>query len=244
VALALYNLVYWPYLLLSCAVLFWPALLLFVVTAPFDAKRRLLRRYTARWGAHYLTWAPGAGVRVQGLERVPASSCIFVANHQSMCDILALYATHLEFAWVSKIENFYAPFMGWNMWLNGYVALRRGHLGSIRRMLRACEKMLATGQSLCVFPEGTRSPDGNLIGFYRGAFWLAARANVPIVPLVLEGTREVLPKGKWRVTPRIVDLHVLAPVRPEEAQHDSRRLRDLVKQRMADELQRIRRGAG
>lgn len=239
--LALYNALYWPYVLLSCAVLFVPALLLFVLTAWWDPKRRWLRRYTTYWGAHYLTWAPFAGVRVHGRERAQAlPSCIYVVNHQSMCDILAVYGTHLELAWVSKIENFYAPFLGWNMWLNGYVALRRGHLGSIRRMLRRSERMLRNGQALCVFPEGTRSPDGQLIPFYRGAFWLAVRAGVPIVPLVIDGTQEIIAKHRVRIVPLVVDLHVLPPIYPSEANGDSRVLRDLVRQRMADELTRMR----
>jgi 1-acyl-sn-glycerol-3-phosphate acyltransferase len=65
------------------------------------------------------------------------------------------------------------------MWLNGYVPLRRGHLPSIRRMLRKSEAELRAGASLCVFPEGTRSRDGELKAFYRGAFWIAVRAGVP-----------------------------------------------------------------
>jgi 1-acyl-sn-glycerol-3-phosphate acyltransferase len=240
-ALAIYNAIYWPYLMLSCAVLFVPALLLFLLTFWWDPKRRWLRRYTTYWGAHYLTWAPFAGVRVAGREHLQGvSGCIYVVNHQSMCDILAVYGTYLDLAWVSKIENFYAPFLGWNMWLNGYVALRRGHLPSIRRMLRRSEGMLRSGQALCVFPEGTRSPDGQLIPFYRGAFWLAARAGVPIVPLVVDGTQEVIAKHRARIVPLMVDVHVLPPIYPVETGGDSHALRDLVRQRMAEELARMR----
>ncbi len=240
--IALYNALYWPYLLLSCAVLFVPALGLFLLTAWWDPKRRWLRRYTTYWGAHYLAGAPFAGVKVSGREQLGGlRGCIYVVNHQSMCDILAVYGTYLDLVWVSKIENFYAPFLGWNMWLNGYVALRRGHLGSIRRMLRRSEQMLRSGQNLCVFPEGTRSPDGQLIGFYRGAFWLAVRANVPVVPLVINGTREVLAKHRGWLRPLVVDVQVLPPIWPEQAGGDSHALRDLVKSRMADELVRLRR---
>lgn len=239
--LAVYNAFYWPYLVFSCMVLFVPALALFLLTVWWDPKRRWLRRYTTYWGAHYLTWAPFAGVKVRGREHLKGvSGCIYVVNHQSMCDILAVYGTYLDLAWVSKIENFYAPFLGWNMWLNGYVALRRGHLGSIRKMLRRSEQMLRSGQALCVFPEGTRSPDGQLIPFHRGAFWLAARAGVPIVPLVIDGTQEVIAKHSARIVPLCVDVHVLPPISAHEARGDSRVLRDLVRARMAEELARMR----
>jgi 1-acyl-sn-glycerol-3-phosphate acyltransferase len=107
-------------------------------------------------------------------------------------------------------------------------------------MLRKSEKMLRSGQALCVFPEGTRSPDGQLIPFYRGAFWLAARAGVPIVPLVIDGTQEVIAKHRARIVPLQVDVHILPPVHGKEVDGDSHRLRDLVRERMAEELVRMR----
>lgn len=239
--LALFNLLYWPYLLVSCTVLFFPALLLWLFTF-WDPKRRWLAKYTSYWGAHYLAWAPFASVRVEGLEHAkPERPCVYVVNHQSMVDILAVFATHLPYLWVSKVENFYAPFLGWNMWLNGYVPIKRGFLPSILRMVRSCLKKLADGHSLCVFPEGTRSPDGNLINFYRGAFWVATKRGVPIVPIIVEGTGAVLPKRGLQIRPQTTLVRVLPAIEPAEAGFDDRRLRDLVHARMADELMQIRR---
>jgi 1-acyl-sn-glycerol-3-phosphate acyltransferase len=241
VGLALYNAVYWPYLLTSCAVLFFPALVLWALTF-WDPKRRWLSRFTSLWGAHYLAWAPFASVKVEGLEHVdPARPCVYVVNHQSMVDILAVFATQLPYKWVSKVENFYAPFLGWNMWLNGYVPLKRGYLPSILRMVRSCLQKLEAGHSLCVFPEGTRSPDGNLIEFYRGAFWVAARKRVPIVPIMVEGTGAILRKKSLQIRPQQTLVRVLAAIDPEQVGYDDRKLRDLVRARMADELVAIRR---
>lgn len=240
-ALAAYNALYWPYLLTSCAVLFWPALGLFVLTTGWDKKRRLLHAYTSLWGSHYLAWAPFAGVRVHGRDRVEGRGpCVFVSNHLSMVDILAVFALRLPFLWVSKIENFYVPFLGWNMALNGYVPLRRGHLPSILRMLRTCNAKLRAGHSLFVFPEGTRSPDGELKAFHRGAFWIAARNGVPIVPVVISGTERVLAKRSFRIVPQLVNVQILDPVDPASVGYDSHRLRDLVHARMAAELGRMR----
>jgi 1-acyl-sn-glycerol-3-phosphate acyltransferase len=236
-----FNAFFWPYLVGSSVVLFFPALLIFLATAPFDPRRRLLGKFTAEWAAHYLERAPFASVTVKGQEHVDASrTVIYVSNHQSMVDTLAVFSVRAPALWVSKVENFYAPFLGWNMALNRYIALKRGYLPSIMRMYRTCLRRLAAGDSLMVFPEGTRSLDGNLREFYRGAFALSTRARVPIVPIVLEGTGEVLKKGSASITPTHVDVTVLPAIDPAEVYYDSRRLCGRVREAMAAELARIR----
>jgi 1-acyl-sn-glycerol-3-phosphate acyltransferase len=240
VGLTVYNLLYWPYLLSSCAVLFVPALLLFLVTF-WDPRRRALLLYTSRWGAHYLSRAPYAGVSVRGKDKLRGiGACVYVSNHQSMVDILAAFATHLPYMWISKKENFYVPFLGWNMWLSGYVPLKRGRLRSILGMVRLSLKKLSAGNSLFVFPEGTRSLDGNLRTFHRGAFWLAARNRVPIVPIVIEGTDRILPKGSFHIAPQPVVVSILDPVDPSVTAFDDRALCVEVRKRMAAELARLR----
>jgi 1-acyl-sn-glycerol-3-phosphate acyltransferase len=117
-----------------------------------------------------------------------------VANHQSFLDILILFRLFRHFKWVSKAEMFRIPCIGWNMSLNRYVKLRRGSPESIAHMMAACEKHLAQGSSIMIFPEGTRSEDGRLRSFKHGAFTLARNANVPLLPIVVEGTAHALPK--------------------------------------------------
>jgi 1-acyl-sn-glycerol-3-phosphate acyltransferase len=240
IGLRVYNALYWPYLVLTCVAFFPVAVAIWLLTL-WDRKKRLLHTFTSFWGAHYLAWAPFASVRVEGRELgLRAGPCIYVSNHQSMVDILAAFATYLPYRWVSKRANFFAPFLGWNMWLNGYVPLRRGHLPSIRRMLRRCEAELGAGNSLFVFPEGTRSDDGELKAFYRGAFWLAARKGVPVVPVVIEGTRGILPKRTLLIRPQAVVVRVLPPVDARPFGHDDRRLRQLVRDQMASALSELR----
>jgi 1-acyl-sn-glycerol-3-phosphate acyltransferase len=238
--LRVYNALYWPYLIGTCVLFFVPAVAIWLLTL-WDPKKRALHLFTSFWGAHYLAWAPYASVRVENRERaLAAAPCIYVSNHQSMVDILAAFATYLPYRWVSKRANFFAPFLGWTMWLNGYVPLRRGHLPSIRRMLRRCEAELKTGNSLFVFPEGTRSPDGELRSFYRGAFWLAARNGVPVVPIVIQGTREILPKRSILIRPQEVVVRVLPAIDARPYGGDDRRLRDDVRLAMAAGLSALR----
>ncbi len=231
--LALYNALYWPYLLSSLVVYFVPALLLWLLTVAWDPKRRVLGAYTRWWGAHYLGWAPYAGLRVRGEQHLAKTThAIYVSNHLSMVDILALYALPRPFLWVSKVENFHVPFLGWNMKLNRYVPLRRGHLPSILRMYRTCLRRLEEGFSLCLFPEGTRSETGLMRHFYPGAFRLAMRAGVPIVPVVLEGTERVIAKKRLQIHPEPVTLQILEPVHPSAFGGDWRRFADEVRRRM------------
>ncbi len=235
--LALYNALYWPYMLTSIVAYFGPALVLWVLSA-FDSKKRVLGAYTRWWGAHYLGWAPFAGLRVQGeAELGQTTHAIYVSNHLSMVDILALYAIPRPFLWVSKAENFLVPFLGWNMHLNGYIPLKRGHLPSIARMYRTCLRRLGEGFSLCLFPEGTRSDTGKMRPFFPGAFRMAVRAGVPIVPVVLEGSDRVIPKKRLQISPQPVTLRILSPVHPRDCGGDWRKLRDVVRARM-EEAQR------
>jgi 1-acyl-sn-glycerol-3-phosphate acyltransferase len=238
---AIYNALYWPYLLVSVVAYFFPALVLFLLTALWDPRRRVLGAYTRWWGAHYLGWAPFAGLRVLGEHNLNGvTHAIYVANHLSMVDILALYAVPRPFLWVSKVENFYVPFLGWNMRLNRYIPLKRGHLPSIMRMYRTCLARLAEGFSLGLFPEGTRSETGEMRAFYPGAFRMSVRSGVPIVPVVLEGTDRVIPKKRLQIRPELVTLSLLPPIYPDEAGGDYRKLRDLVRRRMQEAQAELR----
>jgi 1-acyl-sn-glycerol-3-phosphate acyltransferase len=242
-ALAAFNAVFWPYLFGTTALTLVPTLGLYALSV-FDKKKTLLRRFTEEWGAHYLERAPGAGVTVIGREKIDASRpAIYAANHQSMCDILAIMSARLPALWVSKVENFYAPFLGLNMYLNGYIPVRRGYLPSIMKMVRLCLKKLEHGESLIVFPEGTRSDDGNLKPFFRGAFVLSCRSKAPIVPIILSGTggtTGVLRKGSMTVRPQHVVVKILDPIDPALVGYDSRKLRDLVRSVMENEIAKSR----
>ncbi len=191
----LLSLGFWIFLTLSSIALYPIALCIWALTAPFDPKCRLLHRFTCFWASLYTWFNPVWRVRIEGRDRIRRGAAyVMVANHQSLLDILVLFRLFTHFKWVSKIENFWVPFVGWNMSLNRYIKLRRGDPASVEQMLHACEVTLAQGNSIMMFPEGTRSPDGRLREFKHGAFTLAHKARRPLLPIVVEGTAHALPK--------------------------------------------------
>ncbi len=204
--------VFWAFLVVSSILLFPVALLIWLLTAPFDRRLVVLHRFTCFWASLYTWFNPAWPVRVQGRERIrPRTTYVMVANHQSLLDILVLFRLFTHFKWVSKTENFWLPFVGWNMLLNRYIRLTRGKAQSVRYMLNACEKTLGRGSSIMMFPEGTRSPNGQLRDFKPGAFELAKRAQRPILPIVITGTANALPKrgfvlqGRHRIRIQLLD---------------------------------------
>ncbi len=182
-------------IMITCAVLFFPALLIWLVTLPFDKKKRLLHIYTCFWGALYTWIFPSWRVHVSGRKNFRKNTTyIVVSNHQSQLDILLAFNLFRHFKWVSKAEIFRLPFIGWNMYFNRYIRLIRGDRESIEKMMAASEERLLEGSSVYFFPEGTRSHDGKVKKFKPGAFILAHKLKLPIIPIAISGTCIALPK--------------------------------------------------
>jgi 1-acyl-sn-glycerol-3-phosphate acyltransferase len=194
--LRVFSVVFWGFVGVSSAALFPVAVLLWAATVAFDRRLLALHRFTCWWASLYTRLNPAWPVRIEGREHIArGATYMLVANHQSFLDILVLFRLFAHFKWVSKIEMFRIPCIGWNMTLNRYVKLKRGDKQSVAEMMQACERLLAEGNSIMMFPEGTRSADGRLKAFKPGAFALALAARVPIVPIVIEGTARALPKS-------------------------------------------------
>lgn len=171
------------------------ALLIRLVTYPFDRRLRLLHLFTCFWASLYTWIMPPWRIRIEGRENVRKNATyMVVSNHQSQLDILVAFRLFFHYKWVSKIEMFRVPLIGWNMVLNRYIKLKRGDRESIEQMMNDCEERLAEGSSVFFFPEGTRSPDGAVKTFKMGAFQLAKKMKIPILPIVISGTNKALPK--------------------------------------------------
>lgn len=233
------SLLFWLFMVCSSLLLFPVALLIWLATVAFDEKLVVLHRFTCFWASLYTWLNPAWRVRVEGCEKIrPGTAYVMVANHQSLLDILVLFRLFVHFKWVSKIENFRVPAIGWNMSLNRYIKLRRGDPQSIERMMQACERTLAAGSSVMMFPEGTRSADGQLRPFKHGAFTLAQRTRAPVLPIVVHGTAQALPKrgfvlqGRHDIRIRVLDEIPYAAF----ADCSVEALTDRVRQRIALEL--------
>jgi 1-acyl-sn-glycerol-3-phosphate acyltransferase len=220
------SVLFWAFLAVTSIGLFPIAVLVWALTAPFDRRKRALHQFTCFWASLYTWFNPVWRVHVEGREKIrPGVAYVMVANHQSLLDILVMFRLFAHFKWVSKIENFRVPFIGWNMVLNGYVKLRRGNTQSIGEMMSACSRLLDEGNSIMMFPEGTRSPDGKLRAFKHGAFTLAQGSGCPILPILVEGTANALPKrgfvlrGRHAISLRVLDEipHEKLTDRPVEA---------------------------
>ncbi len=206
------SLLFWTFLTVSSILLFPVAVLIWAVTVAFDRRLVLLHRFTCFWASLYTWLNPAWPVTVEGREKIRDDRAyVIVANHQSLIDIFVLFRIFRHFKWVSKIENFRVPCIGWNMRLNRYIELRRGDHESVLRMMQACERTLAEGSSIMMFPEGTRSQDGRLRAFKPGAFSLALSTRSPLLPILLEGTGNALPKrgfvlrGRHPIRLRVLD---------------------------------------
>ncbi len=192
---AIYSCVFWAFLSLSSIAMFPVAVLTWAITAPFDKRLFYLHRVTCFWASLYTWLNPAWPVSVTGRDEIDESeACVFVANHLSLVDILVMFRIFRHFKWVSKVENFRVPFIGWNMRLNRYIALTRGDRSSVVQMMRECERTLSEGNSVMMFPEGTRSPSGRMRQFKTGAFEIALKTRSPVHPIVLKGTSDALPK--------------------------------------------------
>jgi 1-acyl-sn-glycerol-3-phosphate acyltransferase len=166
---------------------------------------RLQHYCMRRWSRDNL-WLSRARVEIAGLEHIDLNRPqIFVANHSGLHDILSL-AAHLpiQFRWIAKKSLFSVPFMGWHMRRSGYIAIDRENPRSAAKSIIEAAREIAGGVSAIAFPEGTRSRTGELGSFHSGAFSLALRAGVPLVPITLDGSYRVIVPKTLRVNPGTV----------------------------------------
>lgn len=137
---------------------------------------------------------------------------VVVSNHESNADPFLISHLPWDMRWIAKEEIFKMPLLGLLMRASGDIKLKRGDKGSVGEMFEACLDTLRAGMSIMMFPEGTRSKDGNLLPFKDGAFDLAIRAQVPVLPLALTGTRDCMRKGALALGRARAKVRILDPI--------------------------------
>lgn len=228
-----------------CTAVFWLVFLVFapleflvgvgllLVMLPFDPNRRALHAFICRWTFLYLRIFPTWRIRVTGRELLPRGPAVLVVNHQSMADVVAVMGLHHPFKFVSKASLFKLPLVGWTMRMLRYVSLERGKPRSTHRMMEACRHWLRRGEAVLLFPEGTYSMGSKMLPFKRGAFLLAIEEKVPLVPVALSGTAELVEgDGPWMNPRANIRLTVLPPIPPAELGEDADALSQLVRERL------------
>lgn len=236
------NIIYTLYFFGSSFLLFFVNVLITAVTAPFDRNRRAPHMFSCWWGYHYIQVVPTWKCRFEGVEHIEkGKTYVHISNHQSYFDIMVLYGLFRFFKWVSKEEIFKIPIVGWNMYLNQYIMLRRGDLKSIKEMMATCHKWLKRGASILIFPEGTRTETGAIGEFRDGPFKIAADADVPVVPIVLDGTFDIYPKHRKALNFNTdVVVRVLPPVHVSAFDGNVRKMREYTRDLMIKTLEEIR----
>lgn len=236
----LFSIFFWTFIALSSLAFMPIAFLIWAATVLFDRRLVALHAFTSYWAALYTWLNPLWKVSVTGRERIDRKEAyVMVSNHQSLVDILTLFRIFAHFKWVSKIENFYVPLIGWNMSLNRYIKLKRGSMRSNVQMLQDCEDTLAQGSSVLIFPEGTRSGDGKVRTFKDGAFEVAQRARRPILPIAVYGSSKALPARGFTMRGNSdIRIHILPPIPFEDFDgEESDELAERVRQIILTELQ-------
>jgi 1-acyl-sn-glycerol-3-phosphate acyltransferase len=178
------------------------------------------------------------GVRGDAPADIDARAYVVVSNHASNADPFLLSHLPWDMRWIAKEELFRIPVVGWLLKASGDIAVRRGDVDSARRMLDEAKQTLERGLSVMIFPEGTRSRDGKLQRFKDGAFKLAIEAQVPILPIAIEGTRDCLRKGSMGLGEANAHATILEPI-PTHGMGpaDVDRLRDMARAKIAAALE-------
>jgi 1-acyl-sn-glycerol-3-phosphate acyltransferase len=219
------------------------ALLLWLISIPFDKRRLMNNRWMVIQGIVLTKMSPFWKVVVDGREKIDQNQAyVIVPNHQSMLDIVFFNMLHHRLRWVSKIEVFKIPIVGWEMRMVKYIELVRGNKSSVIRMMEKCVESLQDGISVVIFPEGTRSLTGAIGKFKAGAFQIAVKTDKPLLPVLIDGTGDILPKKGFLFGNRsVVRIRVLDPIFPGNfITGDPDELAAMVQTRMVSALEQLR----
>lgn len=235
--------IYYLLLALLCIVFMLLSAVALVVCYPFDKGRRTVHELSRILVRIFFGIPPFWRQRRIGMEYVDRrKNYVIVLNHNAMVDIPTLYYVPLNFRWVSKREVFAIPFFGQFLMLHGDICIDRGRAAeALDQLVREGRKWIARGASVAIFPEGTRSKDGEIHRFKAGAFTLAKEAGVEILPVVLDGTRTLVKRSRLFNWNNRITLCVLPPVSVEEVlSTDTHELMARVQHRMCEALAEIR----
>ncbi|HZF71814.1 MAG TPA: lysophospholipid acyltransferase family protein [Gemmatimonadaceae bacterium] len=201
-----------------------------------DKPNGLFENAPRRWSTLVL-WALGVKVRVHGWDNLQSGPHIFASNHISWFDVPALAKILPRYKFVAKAELFKVPIFGRGMRAVGMIEIQRDNRKAAFGAYEMAAEKIRGGSSVVVFPEGTRGHAYPLRPFKKGPFVLAIAAGVPIIPVIVHGTIEIMPKGSLWAHPGTIDVHLLEPVSTTGVDYDHREtLMQTVRMRMVNAM--------
>ena len=199
-----------------------------------DRSWRWLSFFQRLW-VEWLLRTNGIRLRLDGMENLKKDqSYILVSNHASILDIPALIsAAPFPVRFLAKKSLLWFPIFGWVLYFSGHILIDRESAQSALRSLKKAPSLLKKGISIIVFPEGTRSPDGEVKEFKRGAFLLAQHSKFPVVPISISGTYDMLPRHGWCSWPGTINIRMGEPIPTRDLSHQEskdlmRRVRETI----------------
>jgi 1-acyl-sn-glycerol-3-phosphate acyltransferase len=213
-----------------------------ILTSLLDRSGRWPSFFQRLW-VDWLLRTNGINMRINGTERLKKEqSYVLVSNHASILDIPAMiFAAHFPVRFIAKKSLIWFPLFGWFLHLAGHILLDRQSAQSAVRSLKKASSQLKKGISIIVFPEGTRSPDGEVKEFKRGAFLLAQHSRFPVVPVSISGTYEMLPRQGWCFWPGTIHIRMGEPIPTRDLSH--RESNDLMRRVRETIVENLKKGS-
>ena len=210
-----------------------------IIFSPFDYRGKITFIFSKIFSKGILLIA-GVRIDIHGKELLDKKeNYIFISNHQSYFDIPVLMQAvpnNLRFIYRSSLTRI--PIFGWGMYLSGYIPINRENPREAIKSLRKASEKIKKGISVVVFPEGTRSSDGELGVFKRGMFVFAEEANVKLVPTSITGSNNILPRNKFNISSGKVNVVFNKPIEYSKDKNFVNEIKETIKSNMKIETQK------
>lgn len=207
-----------------------------ILLAPFS--KSYFGYYVPKWWARLWCTLMFVKVKVEGREKIdPKASYVFVANHQGAFDIFSIYGyLGHNFRWMMRKGLTNIPLVGQACEIAGHIMVDHHNAKATRKTMADAEKRLQNGMSIVVFPEGRRTDTGQMGTFKGGAFKLAHEFDLPVVPITIDGSYQVMPRSTFNVTPGTITLTMHEPIKAGEHGLDQRELQQRCYNIIANDL--------
>ncbi len=185
-----------------------------IILSSFCSRSGNLPNSIVKLWARLILWTSRVRVEIQGLGNIRSGQpAVFMANHLSFFDVAALIA-HLpgQIRFLARKELVKVPIFGWALYLSRHIIVDHTRLRKTFKNIERAAQRLREGTNILVFPEGALSLDGRLQDFKKGGFALAIKSGVPIIPISISGSRDILPRGGWKIRPGRIKVVVERPI--------------------------------